>query len=159
MNGMNTLLLRSLLPVIVPLLSMLQASAAELGQPLRADGMELFYGVMPAAIIRGHPNEHSERKMHGGVPRGSGQHHLIVSLFNVKTSQRIEDATVTASVSEAGLTPQRKPLDTMELAGTRTYGNYFSMSGPGPYRIEVDIRRHGDAKPAKAVITYSHPRR
>lgn len=42
---MNTLLLRRLLPAIVLLLSTLQISAADLGQPVRADGMELFYGV------------------------------------------------------------------------------------------------------------------
>lgn len=156
---MNTLLLRILLPAIVLLLSTLQASAAELGQPVRADGMELFYGVMPAEIIRGHPNERRERQMHGGVPRGSGQHHLIVSLFDVKTGQRIENAQVSARVGELALTPQSKNLEPMQIAGTVTYGNFFTMTSPGPYRIEVDVRRHGDLKPAQAVFEYRHPRR
>ena len=156
---MSTLPLHSLLPAIVLLLWTLQAPAAEPGQPLRADGMELFYGVMPAEIIRGHPNEHSERKMHGGVPRGSGQHHLIVSLFDVKTGQRIENAQVSARIGELGLTPQSKKLEPMQLAGTVTYGNFFAMTSPGPYRIEIDVRRHGELKPALAVFEYRHPRR
>lgn len=135
------------------------ALAAETGQVARVNGIDVFYGVIPAEILRGHPADHAERKMHGGVPRGSGQHHLIVSLFDVKTGQRIENAKVTARTGEPGLTPQRKDLEPMQFAGTVTYGNFFTMSSPGPYRIEVDIRRPGDLKPAQAVFEYRHPRR
>ena len=135
------------------------ALAAETGQVARVNGIDVFYGVIPAEILRGHPADHAERKMHGGVPRGSGQHHLIVSLFDVKTGQRIENAKVSARIGEPGLTPQRKDLESMQFAGTVTYGNFFKMSSPGPYRIEVDIRGHGDLKPTRAVFEYRHPHR
>lgn len=134
------------------------ALAAATGQVARVNGIDVFYGVIPAEILRGHPADHAERKMHGGVPRGSGQHHLIVSLFDIKTGQRVDSAQVSARIGEPGLTPQEKNLEPMQFAGTATYGNFFAMTRPGPYRIEVDVRRHGDSKPAQAVFTYRHPR-
>ena len=132
--------------------------ATQTGQVARVNGIDVFYGVIPAEIIRGHPAGHAESKMHGGVPRGSGQHHLIVSLFDVKTGKRIDTAQVSARIGEAGLAPQSRTLEPMQFAGTITYGNFFSMSSPGPYRIEVEIRPHGGA-PAQAVFEYRHPRR
>ena len=135
------------------------ALAAETSQVARVNGIDVFYGVIPAEILRGHPADHAERKMHGGVPRGSGPHHLIVSLFDVKSGQRIETAKVSARIGEPGLTPQTKDLEPMQFAGSVTYGNFFKMSSPGPYRIEVDIRGHGDFKPTQAVFAYRHPRR
>jgi hypothetical protein len=41
-------------------------------QPILLNGMELFFGVIPAAILRGDPREHEEQSIHGGVPRGKG---------------------------------------------------------------------------------------
>lgn len=133
--------------------------AAEPPQPVRAGGLEIFYGVIPAEILLGHSANHEERTMHGGVPRGRGQHHLIVSVFDGKTQKRVENAAITAKVGEIGLSVQEKKLDSMQFAGTTTYGNYFSMGSPGPYRIEVEIRRPGSAVPLKASFEYSHPRR
>jgi len=72
------------------------AVAAEQRQPLKAGDLEIFYGVIPAEAILGHPADHAERKMHDGVPYGAGQHHLIVSLFDARTRQRLTDATVRA---------------------------------------------------------------
>lgn len=112
------------------------AVAAEQRQPLKAGNLEIFYGVIPAEAIFGHPADHPERKMHDGIPGGSGQHHLIVSLFDARTRQRVTDASVRASVTEPGLAPQRKMLEAMTISGALTFGNYFRMSGPGPYRIE-----------------------
>ena len=135
------------------------AVAAELRQPLKAGDLEVFYGVIPAETILGHPEDHSERKMHDGVPRGAGQHHLIVSLFDGRTHERVTDATVRARVTEPGLAPQRKTLEAMTIAGAITYGNYFRMSGSGPYRIEIEIIWPGSSSPAKTSFEYSHPRR
>jgi hypothetical protein len=135
------------------------APAAETGQVARVDGLDVYYGVMPAEILRGHPADHVERKMHRGPPRRSGQQHLIVSLFDAGTRQRVESAQVSARVSEPGLVPQQKILEPMQIAETVTYGNFFSMPGPGPYRIEVEVRRHGDSRPMQAVFVYRYPGR
>lgn len=97
--------------------------------------------------------------MHGGAPSRKGQHHLIVSVFDAATRERIANAVVTARVGEIGLSVQEKKLEPMQFAGTATYGNYFTMAAPGPYRVELDIRRSGALQQAKTSFEYSHPRR
>lgn len=50
-------------------------SAAETGQVARVDCMDMFYGVIPAEIIRGHPAERMKRhaaKMHQNLARAVG---------------------------------------------------------------------------------------
>ncbi len=155
---MKSSIARTFAAVALTALSVFSAQPAETGQVTRVSGIDVFYGVIPAEIIRGHPAGHAETKMHGGVPRGSGQHHLIVSLFDVKTGKRIEDAQVSARIAEPGLAPQRRILEPMQFAGTVTYGNFFSMGSPGPYRIEVEVRPNGGST-AQIVFEYRHPRR
>lgn len=140
-------------------LLLVQVPLATGAQPIKADGLEIFYGVIPAEVIFGHPADHEERKMHGGPPARPGQHHLIVSLFDARTGRRLADAKIIGAVSEPGVVPQRKPLETMTFAGTITYGNYFRMTSPGPYRIELEIRRAGAARPVKVAFDHTHPRR
>jgi hypothetical protein len=134
-------------------------SAADSGHYSPVGGIEVFYGVIPSQVILGHPVEHAERKMHGGVPVGADQYHLIVSLFDGRTQDRIVDADVSARISAVGLHTQQKKLESMEFAGAVTYGNYFRMPRRGPYRIELDIRRPGAPRQASAIFEYTHPRR
>jgi hypothetical protein len=47
----------------------------------------------------------------------------------------------------------------MTIASALTYGNYFRMSGSGPYRVEIEIIRPGSTGPVKTTFEYSHPRR
>lgn len=130
-------------------------------QPLRADGIEIFYGVIPAAIILGHPNDHDERKMHGGAPAWGEQHHLIVTLFDGASRERIRDAEVKATVFDTRrpgnrLAGAQKRLEPMLFSGAASYGNYFNMPGPAPYRIELEIRRQGAAETVKLPIEFRH---
>ncbi len=138
---------------------MAQAAAVNPDQPIRLDGMELFFGLIPAEILRGHPSDHEERSMHGGVPRGKGVYHLIVSVFDAKTTTRITDAVITGSVIEAGMTTQNQKLEAMSFGGNVAYGNYFAMSNPGPYEIVVNVRRPGEHKTATARFQYWHSQR
>ena len=134
----------------------LASTAAEMRQPIVAGDLEIFYGVIPAAVLLGHPAHHTERTMHGGVPSRNA-YHLVVSLFDAKTRERVTDARVQASVSEAGLVPQTKPLQTMLLAEAITYGNYFSMSGPEPFRVTLDVTRPHGGPPVK--VSFEHHNR
>lgn len=146
-------------PIIALSLTFGMARAAALNpvQPIRLDGMELFFGIIPAEIVRGHPSDHEERSMHGGVPRGKGVHHLVISVFDSKTRARITDATLTGSVTEPGMAIQRKPLESMSFGGAVSYGNYFAMPNQGPYEIVVNVQRT-DGKKATARFQYWHPR-
>ncbi len=136
-----------------------QSAALNPDQPIQLDGMELFYGLIPAEILRGHPSGHEERSMHGGVPRGKGVHHLIVSVFDAKKGTRITDAVITGSVTEVGMATQNRKLEAMLFGGNVSYGNYFAMSNPGPYEIVVNVRRPGEHNTATARFQYWHPQR
>lgn len=135
-----------------------RAASVNPEQPIRFDGMELFFGFVPAEILRGHPREHEEQTMHGGVPRGKGVHHLIISVFDAKTRVRITDATVTGSITEAGMATQNQKLESMSFGGAASYGNYFAMPNQGPYEIVVNVRRSANGKTATARFQYWHPR-
>ena len=135
-----------------------QAAGINPEQPIRFDGMELFFGFVPAEILRGHPREHEEQTMHGGVPRGKGVHHLVISVFDAKTRARIAGAAVTGSITEAGMATQNRKLEAMSFGGAASYGNYFAMPSQGPYEIVVNVRRSANGKTATARFQYWHPR-
>ena len=120
--------------------------------------IEIFYGMTSAAEIRARPAGDPERMMHGGVPSGKGQHHLMVTLFDKQSKERITDAEVWASVGEIGLSASRKKLQPMP-SGPMSYGNYFRMDAPGRYRVRVEIKRPDTPRPVVADFDYVHPRR
>ncbi len=151
----NTNLMRSTLCALIFVWS-LTSTAAEVKQPIVAGDLEIFYGVIPAEILRAHPSAHTERTMHGGVPGSRNTYHLIVSLFDTKKRVRITDAQVQARVSEAGLTPQSKPLQIMLMADAITYGNYFTMTAPGPFRITLDITQPHGGPPVQVSFEHRH---
>ena len=122
------------------------------------DGYAIYLGIVPATIVQGHPPEHPERKMHGGAPRGRHQRHVMVAVFDAATGARIDDAVVTATVGEPGLAPVRRRLEPMAIAGAMSYGNYFALSPPGPFRIELQIVRPDAVGPTVASFTYAPAR-
>jgi hypothetical protein len=124
-----------------------------------AGNLAVYLGVLPAEMVRGHSPEHPEGKMHGGLPSAKRQHHVVIAVFDTKDGSRVSNAEVTARVGEIGLASVQKKLERMTIDKTISYGNYFSMGSPGPYRIEVEIRRPGSNAPVKTNFEYSHPRR
>ena len=133
----------------------LPAAAAERDQPIVVSGTEIFYGVIPAPMLLTHPAGHPERTMHGGVQGDRDSYHLLVSIFDTSTRMRITNAQVQASVGGAEPALQTKPLESMSFAGVVTYGNYFTLSGPGPFRITLNIKRP-DRSPLRTDFEYRH---
>ena len=119
-------------------------------------GVAIYLGVVPSELIKGHPGEHTEREMHGGVPTGQHRHHVVVALFDNASGKRIENAKVQASVAEIGLSGPEKALEPMTIAGATTYGNYFTMSGQGPYIIRLQIQRPEMPGIIKAIFKLRH---
>jgi len=119
------------------------------------DGVAIYLGVVPAQMIQGHPKEHLESEMHGGVPIKDHRDHVVVALFEDTTGKRIEDAQVTGSVMELGLAAQNKKFEAMEIADTITYGNYFDMPSKQTYHIKLRIRRPGK-QDVEATFTHRH---
>lgn len=120
------------------------------------EGVTVYLGVLPSEMIRGHSIGHPEASMHGGLSSGRGEHHVLISLFDANGT-RLENMEVQAKVGEVGLSATKKPLEPMQIVGTVTYGNFFSMPKPGPYSIELDWRVKGEKKWLHAVFIYRHP--
>jgi hypothetical protein len=121
------------------------------------DNVLIYLGVLPANMIRGeHPSTHTESLMHGGVPAGADEYHVLIALFNTTTYERISNARVSARVSEVGLSGVEKTLEPMNIANTITYGNYFRMKGAGPFEIEVLIEVPGASKEVRVVFEHRH---
>lgn len=132
----------------------LAAAAANAGGYQQVvDGVAIYFGIVPAELVRGHPPAHPESEMHGGVP--VGENHVMVALFNDKTGARLTNVKVTARITGKGGLDVEKPLKAMVIAGSQTYGNYFNMPGAGPYRIEITIRRPDVGHETRARFTWA----
>jgi hypothetical protein len=122
----------------------------------QAAGMVFYMGIVPAAIVQSHPPGHPERAMHGGVPSGSSQYHVMVAIFDAKTGRRIPDAEVRARVESVGLGGEEKALEPMPIANLMTYGNFFDMSGKGAFRIVLHVRRPGAPRIVDVQFDHRH---
>lgn len=120
------------------------------------DGLTVYLGVIPAALIQGHAADHAEAEMHDGVPRGRYAYHITVAVFDSVSGERVEDAQVRARVTPPGLAPVERNLEPMPIADTVTYGNYFTMRDDGPHRIRIEIRSDDADEPVVAEFTHDH---
>lgn len=157
---MNTEFLRhSTVTLLVSLLALASWTAlAEDGQRKTVDGLSVYIGVLPAEILLGHPKGHHEREMHGGVPAGVNRYHVVVALFDAASGRRVTDARVKIGGASIGMTPSRKKAEPMLINNVITYGAYVTLPGPGPYKIWVEIRRAGGAKPIEVEFDYPFAR-
>lgn len=119
------------------------------------DGMAVYVGVLPAEMIEGHPADHPEVTMHGGVPSRRHTYHVLVAIFDSVSGQRIADATVRARVSEFGLGGIVQILEPMQIEGTITFGGFFDFPSRARYVIHLDITRPS-TKPVTVDFSYDH---
>jgi hypothetical protein len=105
--------------IVIVLLSRIEAAQSE---PQTSGGLTVYFGIVPAEIIKGPPPHVGERPMHGRIPRRPHKYHAVAALFDAKTGDRISDASVTARISGVGMSGSSKKLEPMEIGGTRTYG-------------------------------------
>ena len=122
-----------------------------------ADGPAIYLGVVPAELIRGHPGEHPEARMHGSPQGGARSYHVMAAVFDQRTGARLEEASVKARVAELGFAGTEKALESMRIADTVTFGNFFDLRSNTLYRIQVEILRRGAATPVRAEFTYKLP--
>ncbi len=119
----------------------------------RVGGVEIYLGVLPAEMVRGHPKEHPESDMHGGVP--VGMYHVMVALFDSTNGRRITDAVVTVRMVWPDQYSVEKRLEPMIVSASPTYGNYFRVPERGAVRIELQIRRPGQAGVVRATFHWA----
>ena len=95
--------------------------------------------------------------MHGGVPKGPHEYHVVAAVFDVASGARISDAVVTAQISGLGLSGSKKQLEPMQIAGTTTYGGFFDLPGYDLYTVKLTVERSG-ASPVVLEFNYDHRR-
>lgn len=136
MNG--TIRRHYLVPLALVAAAMARAYGAD--QRLTVDGLEVFYGIVPTAVVRHDANQH-DFPSHSGSQRRNARH-LLIALYDAQSGRRIEDATVVASVTPLGMAAEQKPLSPMRIDGIVTFGNFFDFpAGSGPFRIELRVGR------------------
>ncbi len=148
------------LAVLALLLALPAAYAEVLEQPLRKDGLMIYYGVLPANLVAPGDLTVADTHMTPGGARGAGTHHLVIAVFDEATGKRLANATVRARVQPLGGATQEKTLEPMQIAGTVTFGNFFRMDADMPYVIHLRIHRADSASPEVEVsVPYRHPSR
>ena len=150
--GVGTLDKMTILAVVFLVFTACHSSVApEQGQARTVDGVTIYYGILPAEIMGGPPLRHADARA------DEATHHLVVALFNAETGTRIVGAEVSAGVEQPGhLGASEKKLEPMDIAGKLTYGNYFEMSGEGPFLITIKVRMHASPEVAEATFQYGH---
>lgn len=120
-------------------------------------GLEIYLAVMPAEMIRGHPIEHPESEMHSRTrTKEKTQHHILVSVFDAKTGDRINQAKVKARIISGQFTGPVRQLELMIMADTPSYGNFFHIPDNTSYRVELDIQRPNTKATIKAIFELGH---
>jgi hypothetical protein len=143
---------------LVALAAQSPASADENENYKVVQGLGVYLGVLPAGIVRGHPESHPEASMHGGAPGGAHEYHIIIAVFEASTGTRVENANVTTTVSGLGHVGQsRLDLEPMTIAGTVTYGGFVNLPAGDRYDISVEITVPGRNAAVKVNFVYEHP--
>lgn len=145
------------LGLVLALVTMAAAGAApnDDAYTKTVDGVVVYLGVVPAAIIRGHSAQHPEATMHGGA-RNGWDRHVVIALFDAKAFERITEADIMATVEGLGHVGRvTKKLERMDIAGAVTFGNYFPFQGTDKYKILLEIKFAGRTKAIAVAFDYS----
>jgi hypothetical protein len=134
------------------------AFSANSDQSKTAGGVTVYLGVVPAEIVKGLPaGSSTERPMHGHIPKGPHEYHLVAAVFDAANGARVADAVVTAEVSGLGLSGSKTKLEPMQISGTTTYGGFVDLPGFDLYTLKLTVERAG-AQPAVLQFKYDHRR-
>jgi hypothetical protein len=132
--------------------SALALGSAAAQQTKTVDGIVVNLGIVPAEVALradGHRDAHPTNP-----PPGS--QHLLVTLDEAKTHQRIGDAEVTIEVTDPRGHVVKKPLLHTQAAGLPDYSELFEFGWSGNYSIHVLITQRADGKPLEARFTVHH---
>lgn len=128
------------------------AACAQVPGGKTVDGVMFNVGIVPVEQVLALPANAPERDMHAH-PYRHGTEHLVVALADARSGAAISRASVTATVSRLGMEEERRTLERMDFGGPASWGDYFDMRDPGPYRIHVVASLPGRA-PVAADFEY-----
>jgi hypothetical protein len=121
------------------------ASAGHLGQTKTVDGVAIYLGMVPAAVLQQHPGDYPAHDV-SHIPTGKHVHHVMLALFDDSSGERITNANVTARVAPLALAGPTKSLEPTMVAGVTTYCNYFRVSPSDTTVIRAEIQRPDAAR-------------
>ena len=107
------------------------------------DGIRVNLGLMSAEKMRAFARGSVEASMHGGVPSGSGYHHITIRLSDAAKGTPIAGAQVEVEVTQAASGTQKVVLEPMAINNAPSYGNYLRLASTAPAGYTVRIRRPG----------------
>lgn len=133
-------------------LALAAASPAWAQQSTTVNGLVVNFGAVPAEVAlsaAGHSQAHPAHP-----PAGS--EHLLVTLDDQKTGQRIGDADVAIEVTEPHGHVQTKHLLHTQAGGFADYSELFTFGSSGKYSIRVIIVPPHSAKPIETEFVVHH---
>jgi hypothetical protein len=80
----------------------------------------------------------------------------MVSVLDASSGEKRQDLSVRARVSGRGLSDPEKDLQPLTLDKKVGYGNYFVMPPNDTYKVQVEIRRPGQAEPVRVEFVHDH---
>lgn len=122
------------------------------------DGVKFDYGLAAEASAGAPPAGQPDMTMNGGAPAHANSYHVVLSVADAKTGQKLEPAEVSMTLSGPGHPgAAHVPMDLMTVNGQATYGHYLQLPERGPYRLEFDVRPAGRHEPIKARFELERP--
>jgi cytochrome c5 len=126
------------------------------GQDYRiVDGTTIYFGVVPASVIKDHPRDYPA-SVSGAAPPVPDQYYVTVALFDADSGQRVTDAVVRARVGTGAASGPEKTLESTTIANSPTYGSYFAMPGSERYTVTLRIQRPGKPEVMQTQFQHAH---
>jgi hypothetical protein len=139
--------------VAVALLAMALGCAPVAAQQSRSvAGLVINLGIMPAEVAL---QADGHRDMHPARPP-SGSQHLLITVDEEKSGQRIGDAQVVIEVTDPHGHVEKKPLLHTQAGGIPDYSELFRFGWEGEYSVHVIITPRSSARPIDALFTVHH---
>ena len=136
-------------PVDAPSKGAVKGAAVRSSQSKTVGGLDIHLGLVAAEKLSKSPEGSAERKMHGGVPKGTGYYHLNVTLLD-QAGKPVTNAKVEARVEQPGMSGETKALEPVTLSGIASHGAYFKLLPKTRYVVIVRAQRADAAQPLEA---------
>jgi hypothetical protein len=114
------------------------------GQSQVVDGVRFEYGLVAGPAPGAPPASHPDPTMHGGAPEARHAYHVVLSVADAGSGQRVEAADVAMGLSGPGH-PGRSftAMEPMTVNGKASFGRYVVLPDRGPYQLEFRVRPAG----------------
>ena len=134
------------------------APRAEGGQSQVVDGLKFDYGLVAESAPATPPAGHPDDAMHGDAPIQAHAYHVVLSVADAKTGQKVEAAEVAMGLSGPGHPGTNvAPMESMTVNGQISYGHYVVLPDPGRYQFDFQVRPAGRHTPVHARFSLERP--